>query len=157
MKKISPENFRLVIKNTPLISIDLVIENSEGNILLGKRNNLPAKGYWFVPGGRILKNENFDSAFQRIVKNETGLSKQLEDANFLGIYEHIYPDENFFADPDFGTVVIAYRIKLTDSTLELTLNQHSDYWWATLDEILTDSKIHNNTKNYFNGFLSFSE
>jgi len=159
MKKLSSEDFRSIIRNTPLVAIDLVVENSEGNILLGKRENLPAKSYWFVPGGRIYKGENFQAAFQRILKDETGLGKNLENANFLGIFEHIYPDENYFDDPDYGThyIVIVYRIKIEESDFKLPTEQHSNYRWASLDEIETDPSIHTNTKNYFNGFPSFSE
>ncbi len=142
-----------------MISIDLVIEDPSGAILLGWRNNPPAKGYWFVPGGRILKDELFAKAFQRIVKVETGLSLTLDDATFLGIYEHLYPEDNFSQDPSFGThyIVIAYRIKLTYSLPELPKEQHSDYWWATIDEVLEESNVHINTRNYFNGHPSFTE
>ena len=51
------DTFSTVIQNTPLISIDLIVENKKGQILLGKRVNEPALGYWFVPGGRIFKDE----------------------------------------------------------------------------------------------------
>lgn len=159
MKKLSSEEFHNIVKNTPLVSIDLIIENSEGNILLGQRNNLPAKGYWFVPGGRIFKDEKFDSAFQRILRDETGLEQKLQNANFLGIYEHIYPQENLFEDQDFSThyIAVAYRIKIEQSEIELPTVQHNNYWWAPLDEIEANPAIHVNTKNYFNGFPPFSE
>ncbi|HGT8289544.1 TPA: GDP-mannose mannosyl hydrolase, partial [Escherichia coli] len=49
--------FREVIQLTPLISIDLLIENENGEYLFGLRNNRPAKNKFFVPGGRIRKNE----------------------------------------------------------------------------------------------------
>ncbi len=47
--------FKTIVANTPLISIDLIIQNSQKKILLGKRINRPAQGYWFVPGGRVRK------------------------------------------------------------------------------------------------------
>ena len=155
---LSPEAFKEVVRNTPLVSIDLVIENKEGEILLGWRNNLPAKGFWFVPGGRIQKGEHFEDAFKRIVKAETGIEYQLEDTIFLGIYEHIYPDENFAGEEGYGThyIVIAYRIKL-DTIAELPKEQHTEYWWAQLDDLLDDANVHENTKNYFNGCPSFTE
>ena len=136
--RLSPDDFKQVIKNTPLISIDLIIENPEGEILLGWRNNAPAKGYWFVPGGRILKDEHFEDAFKRIVKTETGTDFSREESDFLGIYEHIYPNENALGDNSFGThyIVIAYRIKLTESLENLPNEQHTDYWWASLDDVL---------------------
>jgi colanic acid biosynthesis protein WcaH len=153
------EEFIAVVKNTPLVSIDLIIENNEGEILLGWRNNLPAKGYWFVPGGRIGKDEPFSNAFKRIIQTETSLDCTLEDATFLGIFEHIYPGENFAGEPGFGThyVVIAYRIKIDTLPEELPKEQHQDYWWATLDDLLEDPNVHQNTRNYFNGHPSFTE
>ncbi|HGY7193620.1 TPA: NUDIX domain-containing protein, partial [Escherichia coli] len=55
--------FKNIIRNTPLISIDLIIQNEKDEYLVGKRNNRPARGFWFVPGGRILKDESLDNGF----------------------------------------------------------------------------------------------
>ena len=41
------EMFKAVIASTPLVSIDLIVMNSQGEILMGLRNNRPAQGYWF--------------------------------------------------------------------------------------------------------------
>lgn len=158
MSTLSVEDFKQLVKNAPLVSIDLIIEDTQGNILLGLRNNLPAKGYWFVPGGRINKDEHFTDAFKRIVKNETGLSLEFKMASFLGAYEHIYPQENFLGDPSFGThyIVFAYRIKLMEPVLNLPKKQHTAYWWAAVDEIIENTKVHVNTRNYFNEYPSFT-
>lgn len=48
------EIYKTVVRNTPLASIDLCIVCNE-KILLGKRKNDPLKGFFFTPGGRILK------------------------------------------------------------------------------------------------------
>lgn len=156
---LSKEDFAAIVKNTPLVSIDLIIENEKGEILLGWRNNLPARGFWFVPGGRIRKDENFKDAFKRIVKTETDLEYGIEDTTFLGLYEHLYPNENFAGDKGFGThyIVIAYRIKIDEELKALPHDQHQDYWWASLDDILEDPNVHDNTRNYFNGHPSFTE
>ena len=158
MHQLSSDDFSHIVKNAPLVSIDLIIENNQGEILLGWRNNSPAKGYWFVPGGRILKNEHFDKAFERIAKAETGSILRLENAIFLGVYEHIYPEENFSGKNDFGThyIVLAFRLRPDDLSLKLQHEQHADYWWASLDEILKDPNVHENTRNYFNGHPPFS-
>ncbi len=158
MNKLTNEDFKLIVRNTPLVSIDLILENPAGEILLGWRNNRPAKGYWFVPGGRVMKDEKFPDAFKRIANAETGLDLSLEDSIFLGVYEHIYPDENFSGDPTFGThyVVVSYRIKLSETPKSLPHEQHTDYWWASLDLILEDPNVHDNTRNYFNGFIPLS-
>ncbi|ECX5062799.1 GDP-mannose mannosyl hydrolase, partial [Salmonella enterica subsp. enterica] len=48
---IPSDKFREVIKLTPLVSIDILIENENGEYLFGLRNNRPAKNQFFVPGG----------------------------------------------------------------------------------------------------------
>ena len=68
MNFLDKDTFSTVIENAPLISIDLVVKNSEDKILLGQRVNKPAKNSWFVPGGRIYKDESIEQAFQRITK-----------------------------------------------------------------------------------------
>jgi colanic acid biosynthesis protein WcaH len=62
--------FALVVESTPLISIDLVVKSVANKILLGKRINRPAQNFWFVPGGRMYKNEKLDQAFKRIALAE---------------------------------------------------------------------------------------
>ena len=46
---IPDDEWRTIFANVPLVSVDLVIEH-DGGVLLGKRENDPAKGEWFVPG-----------------------------------------------------------------------------------------------------------
>jgi colanic acid biosynthesis protein WcaH len=62
---LSPDDFRSVVRLAPLVSIDLIIRNVRGEVLLGLRNNEPAKGSYFVPGGIILKQERLYEAFAR--------------------------------------------------------------------------------------------
>ena len=53
--------FKTVVDSSPLISIDILIK--KGNkILLGRRVNKPAQGYFFSIGGRINKNETIENA-----------------------------------------------------------------------------------------------
>ena len=86
------DTFSTVIENAPLISIDLVVKNSEDKILLGQRVNKPAKNSWFVPGGRIYKDEKIEDAFQRITKDEIGKIYKIDNAKFKGVYQHFYND-----------------------------------------------------------------
>lgn len=142
--------FKTVIQSTPLISIDLVVRNEENQVLLGKRLNAPAKGFWFVPGGRVQKDENIDQAFIRLVNQELGINSSItkKDSNFLGIYEHFYED-NFYEE-DFTThyIVMGYEIKISQSLIE-KLSQHSDFKWINVNEMISDESIHQYTKNYF--------
>ena len=85
---LSTDEFHSVVRLAPLVSIDLVIRNSRGEVLLGLRNNEPAKGFYFVPGGIILKQERLHEAFARILKRETNYDASLEDARLLGGARH---------------------------------------------------------------------
>lgn len=110
------DQLRNVVRLAPLAAIDLVIRNPRGDILLGLRNNEPAKGCYFVPGGMILKNERLRDAFARILKNETNFTAAIEDARLLGAYEHFYPN-NRFGEAGYGThyVVLGYELGIDDT------------------------------------------
>lgn len=141
--------FSTIINHTPLISIDLIIENEFKEILVGKRVNRPARGFWFVPGGRIRKNESLDVAFLRICKNEIGLSLPKINAEFYGVYEHFYND-SFYGD-EFSThyVVLAYKFIIQKKSICPPFNQHNQYCWMSHFELTRDESVHNNTKAYF--------
>ena len=141
------DEFKTIVQATPLISIDFIVKNSKNEILLGKRINRPAKGTWFVPGGRVLKDEQFEQAFHRLIKTELNLDKA--ESTFKGIYQHFY-DDNFSGD-NFSThyVVLAYEIKLDSAELTLPKEQHSTYKWLAKDELLNDETVHVHSKWYF--------
>ncbi|MEZ9874418.1 GDP-mannose mannosyl hydrolase [Vibrio breoganii] len=141
--------FKLVVESTPLISIDLIVTNSEGQVLLGERTNRPAQGYWFVPGGRILKNEIFEEAFKRLTIVELGVELELADASFLGVYEHHYADSFLGDDLSTHYVVLAYRLVLDVDNLDLPSEQHDSYRLWGIEELLDSKVVHQNTKDYF--------
>lgn len=144
---LNTKTFSDIIQNTPLISIDLIVTNSVNQVLLGKRVNEPAKNFWFVPGGRIYKDESLEQAYERIVQNELGIPSNISQANFYGLYEHFYKN-NLFND-DFSThyVVLAHKLMI-DSEVKVN-NQHEVYRWFDIDELLNNQHVHHYTKNYF--------
>lgn len=149
MMFLDKETFSLVVRSTPLVSIDLVIENAQGQTLLGLRNNRPAQGFWFVPGGRVLKGESLKDAFLRLCQDEVGLEVNIEDAVPLGSYEHFYDDSVFGESITTHYVVLAYKIKTEQMLTSLPKLQHSDYAWFTNREILEGESVHKHTKWYF--------
>lgn len=148
-KRLEQDLFSTIVENTPLISIDLIVVNNEGNALLGQRQNRPAQNFWFVPGGRIFKDESFETAFKRITKEELGKEVSLSDSLFLGVYEHFYSDN--FAGADFTThyVVHGYRLELELLDLDLPRTQHTAYKWFDTHSLLSSNSVHQYTKNYF--------
>ena len=149
-QRLDTELFKSVVANTPLISVDLIVRNPQGQMLLGQRVNRPAQGYWFVPGGRVRKNERLADAFTRLVHEELGLtSYSMQDAQFLGPFEHFYTD-NFSGD-DFSThyVVLGYQLDIDAVPAQLPHEQHHSYCWFSVDELLSSADVHLHTKQYF--------
>ncbi|MHC4216499.1 MAG: GDP-mannose mannosyl hydrolase [Planctomycetota bacterium] len=149
--QLGSDEFAEAVRLSPLVSIDLIVHNSRGEILLGLRENEPAKGFWFVPGGRILKNERISEAFERLAVNELGVKLNYKDAKFIGVFEHLYAN-NFAGREGFGThyIVLAHSITIDASTLDLPDDQHSDYKWMNPQDVCEDSTVHPYTKAYFN-------
>ncbi|ENM5906540.1 GDP-mannose mannosyl hydrolase [Vibrio mimicus] len=143
------EKFNTVIQHTPLVSIDLVIKEPSGKILLGKRINKPAEDHWFVPGGRVRKDETLSDAFTRIANNELRLNLSMNDAKSLGFFEHFYQDSVFSENSSTHYVVLAFGVTLTELPSALPKEQHSDYHWFTLKELMDSERVHNHTKQYF--------
>ncbi len=69
-----------------------IIPYPQDRILLVKRDTLPFKGYWALPGGRMEQGEEVEQTCVREVKEETGLD--VEIAYKIGDYhEQGFKDE----------------------------------------------------------------
>jgi len=146
-----------VVERTPLVSIDLIITDAQGKVLLGWRNNKPAQHCWFVPGGVVRKGETLQQAFERVVFDELGvITETRSKALFDGVYEHHYTD-NFAGIEGVGThyVVLAHRLNAEQhlpglvGVQNLPKAQHKEYVWMPVAELLNNPQVHKYTKAYF--------
>ncbi len=143
------DNFRTVIASTPLFSMDLIIRNPEGRLLLGKRTNRPAQDFWFVPGGRVMKNETLDKAFERLSQTEIGVVIPRSKASLLDLYEHFYDDCVFGEAPSTHYVVAGYLLDLADQPLlDLPKSQHNEFKWWSPSEMINDNSVHQHSRDY---------
>lgn len=147
------KDFCQVIDHVPLVSIDLIMVH-QGKVLLGKRTNRPAQGYWFVPGGRVRKNETLNLAFNRLSLEELGIQLDKETANFLGAYEHFYSDSVFGETPSTHYVALAFTLELIKHSVSLSRDQHSDVLWWDINEAASSSSVHHYTKEYLKQLLT---
>lgn len=140
------EQFKTVVEHTPLISIDL-IAMYQGKVLLGKRVNKPAFGFYFTTGGIVRKNESLKDAQKRIAKDELGieLNKELK---FLGVFEHFY-DDSIFDGISTHYVNHGYLLEVDKELDKIPKDQHSDYKWFTIAELLQNDEVHKYVKDYF--------
>jgi colanic acid biosynthesis protein WcaH len=146
----APQDFENVIRLTPLVAIDFIVRSPDRKVLVGRRTNEPARNVFFVPGGRITKNETRAAAFQRISQEELDVALDIAQARFFGVNEHIY-ETNRFEKQGFGThyVTLAYEVSLALEISALPKDQHGEYRWMSPDELLRSSEVHENTKAYF--------
>jgi colanic acid biosynthesis protein WcaH len=146
--QLDEDTFLTVVEATPLVSVDLLVRDDTGAVLLGWRTNRPAQGCWFVPGGRIQKNERIADALRRIAVREVG--HVLERADLFGVFDHFYPD-NYFDRAGISThyVVIAYAGRLPEGATEVADDQHAELRWWPVEALLAAPDVHEHTKRYF--------
>lgn len=147
---LGPAELSTVVRLAPVVSVDLIIHNAQGQVLLGLRTDEPAKGYYFVPGSMIRKGERLHDAFARTLKDETNLTADFAAARLLGVYEHFY-DNNRFGEAGYGThyVVLGYAVSLADVSALACDSQHSELAWWDEFALLSSDAVHRNTKTYF--------
>lgn len=84
---IPDDEWAIIVRHVPIVSVDLLVRY-DGGILFGKRTNEPAKGEWFIPGGRVQKGETRHNAVHRVASGELDISVDIVES--LGAFEHIY-------------------------------------------------------------------
>lgn len=147
---LSEADFRHAIASVPLVSVDLLVVR-DGHLLLGRRRDEPARGTWFVPGGRIRRGEPIAEALQRIWRAEMLGESADESPRLIGAYEHFY--ERCFDGSATAThyVVLAYRVTPASDVM-LKPDSHDAQWWAPIDESAAEHgscPVHPNASAYF--------
>ena len=141
------QTFKMVVDSVPLISID-IFPNKGGKVLLGKRLNKPAQGYFFSIGGRVGKNEALNNAMARIVLSELNIELK-STPRFMGVFEHFYND-GIYEDVSTHYVNLAYEYK-TEEFLDPPVEQHSEYQWFSIEELLNSNQVHPYVKDCYRG------
>ncbi|MBX9765154.1 NUDIX hydrolase [Patescibacteria group bacterium] len=69
-----------------ILTVDCVVFNREGALLLIKRGAEPFEGEYALPGGRVDYGETTEQAAARELKEETGLAGT--DLRLIGVYSN---------------------------------------------------------------------
>jgi len=112
---IPTEQYNQIVELIPIASVEAVIQ-IDGALLFLKRNNQPAKGEWWFPGGRIKKGESIQNALIREIKEETGLT--ITQYKLINVYSRVFPQRH--------DITIAYLCKAEKQKIVLD-NEHSEY------------------------------
>ena len=148
---IERQRFIEIVRDTPLVSVDLLLVRGGNELLLGLRNNRPAQGSWFVPGGAIRKGEPRAAALQRVAARELQIADLLGlRPQLLGVFEHFNPD-CFAGDIGVSThyVVIAHRIDVAAGFEVPGIDdQHESLRWWPIAEAAADKRVHRYSQDY---------
>ncbi len=116
-----------ILEVLPISCVDLLIVHS-GKVLLLKRDNDPARGQYWFPGGRVRKLETIEAAAIRIAKSETDLACRYESV--LCVTETVFQKANSMRTA-VHTVNICCKI-IPDRIDRLRVDAlHSEYLWVS--------------------------
>jgi len=94
----------------PIVCVDLVVTDSaRKRFLLVKRANEPKAGKWWVPGGRLLKNERLTAAALRKLKEETGLRGTV--IKCLGFHEY-FSRTGYFKGTNAHSITFIFLVEV---------------------------------------------
>lgn len=139
--------WRDIVEHVPIPSVDLLVVTDD-SLLLAKRQNEPAKGEWFVPGGRVQKGESLEEAVHRVAKAELGVDVVIIDE--LGGYNHMYETADV-ADAG-GKHYVAHGYVVRPKSDQVNLDeQHSEAKYFALDAL---PSVHPNVAAYIDDLKS---
>lgn len=113
--------YREITRVMPISCVDLLVVDDRGYVLLVRRHNEPAKGQWWLPGGRVHFGETRAAAALRKLHEECGL-----DA-LAGEPEELLTADIILSDGQGGTshaISTVFLIIVTDHA-KLHLDQQS--------------------------------
>ena len=131
---IPTDEYQIIIKQIPILCVDLIIRNQSGEFLLVKRNNEPLKGEWWVVGGRVLKGESIETAAIRKIKEE--LSLRVQKVNPVGYFEATAQKHPFGLPLQYHAVSIVLSTTI-DAGQPIQIDSQSNEW-KFFDELPVD-------------------
>ena len=87
VERLADEEYQHIVDTMPILCVDLVLSDRNCKYLLVKRNNDPLKGKWWVPGGRVFKDESLEEAAVRKAREE--LSLEITKPKLWGYHEYL--------------------------------------------------------------------
>jgi len=123
------KEYKRILELMPICCVDLIIYQ-DNKILLIKRKDEPCKGEWWIPGGRILKNESVEGAVVRKAKEETGIDIEIVK---LATYYEFFSENSAFGkiENKCHTISLVFLVKVKNKNQKVNLDKTScDFKWV---------------------------
>jgi ADP-ribose pyrophosphatase YjhB (NUDIX family) len=114
--------YQKIKSSVPISTVDLVVMDRDRRILLLKRNNLPAQGEWWFPGGRVHYHELRTEAARRKLKEECGI--KISNIQEIGAFDIIFKD----CRPSFHVITTVFLITAKSTRLKLDSQSEVGEW-----------------------------
>jgi len=98
----------------PRVTVEAMIFNKKGEVLLVERDMEPEKGKWHFPGAYVRLNEKVRDAVKRAAREEVGLTVDIVD--FFKIYD--YAENSRLHHPKGHIIAISYICKSLQGELK---------------------------------------
>ncbi|MDZ7333889.1 MAG: NUDIX hydrolase [candidate division KSB1 bacterium] len=112
--------------SAPLVGVGVITFNSEGQILLVKRGNEPAKSLWSLPGGLVELGERVRDAGIREVKEECNID--IEPLDVISVVDLILQDAE--GKIKYHYVLIDYLAKFVSGELKPQSDVIAAHWFS---------------------------
>jgi colanic acid biosynthesis protein WcaH len=137
-----------LVRDTVVCCVDILLVRTNTSSTAGKecllveRSSEPAKGLWWLPGGRLLKGETFFDAAKRKALQETGLTA-VEPIQVLGIWNTFFPASSWDTEQSKGTqtvnpIVLVELREGAEADIELD-SQSANCRWIGLDPVAAEA------------------
>lgn len=123
--RIPAEQYKQIVEAIPILCVDLLVKNLNGEYLLVERTNEPLKGRYWVIGGRVHKGETIRQAATRKAKEELGL--RVQDMEFVGFHEYMFRENPFGLESGVHTVSIVF-LTTVDGRQRIELDSQAASW-----------------------------
>jgi len=114
------EIYATVLAMMPIPCVDLLVVDPDNRVLLVERRNVPARGAWWFPGGRVHRDELRATAARRKLAEECGLVPT--SARELGTFDILLPEAHAIS------TVFELRVETTEVRLDA---QSSRFAWRS--------------------------
>jgi len=123
------------------VGVKSLLLGKSNKVLILKRSSVKCGGIkqddvWDIPGGRINAGSSLASNLEREVFEETGI-KRLKIIGLLGAQDIFHNEKHI--------VRLTYISRVTSDNVSLS-EEHSEYKWVDIDEVLRISNIDQHLK-----------
>jgi 8-oxo-dGTP diphosphatase len=118
-------------KDLAVISgVGVVVQNSQGQILMKKRQNSHGENEWALPGGKVEFGESFEDCALRELKEETNLNGQKAEVISLS-------NQRKYLDKRIHCVIIGVRVQIFENCQPQNMEPEKcqELAWFVLDNL----------------------